>query len=697
MLLSIKINGKEIVLQEDFSFAISRENPIFNDPETLAGDYIESMTFPMKGNRDIFQNMNRIENRHKEREFDISIFYNNYHLISGTFTVKSAGADFITGDAKLNALSFFNKIKDLKLTDIEDNEVFFLGFTQNDIKNNITRVAKDLSTYFDYPFRFPPMINDEFYDEIEGYEYREVINQFFNYIGGSGVSFHKISTTNDSVVLFPVVPCFYLNYIIKTLAKSQAYTITLPTHSLFEKLILANNKSLDYENDYYNSLLAKGLNPNYEQNKWVDFTFTEIIKDPLNMLQGDTTQLKIKKKGIFKIRFDLKRTWRDYPAQDYKDKVRVILTGSQYTHFDLSNNQYLPVWLLENYTIKFQVHLNNDIPHRISGEIQFIDTDDLLPLYNMLVYTNKHVPAIEQLKLFTILKGLFNAGFYADDEKHEIEMITFNEIIGKSPVPLNIKMEPKWNVDKSKMGIELKYDNSYPESEHPDTIQYEKSSFAELPTLANIGDYAHVINEGSIYFYSESDDEDTDEGWELFNVRNKERKIEEDDMVSFDIPFDIPNMNQTKTVEAFTAFTGKYLMPQTQGKGASFLNKKTDTDDFTILVYHGMQEVQDLINWSMEKSPLASITKYDGLGHVIHPDHSLLLDDIEKNFYRSFINFLELSREVKFTTKMKIADFMKLRLQEKYTAAGYTFLIKSMKMSVGINDYSFVEMVIAVI
>ncbi|MCL2512200.1 MAG: hypothetical protein FWF09_09145 [Bacteroidales bacterium] len=166
MLLSIKINGKDIVLNDDFSFAINRENPIFNNPETLAGDYIESMTFQMKGNRDTFQNINRIESAagagfqpvpqapspSERAGGEVSIYYNNHHLISGTFTVKSATNNHITGDAKLNALSFFNAIKDLKLTDIPDSEMFRLGNDQKEVIKQINSITLNDNNIF--PFRF---------------------------------------------------------------------------------------------------------------------------------------------------------------------------------------------------------------------------------------------------------------------------------------------------------------------------------------------------------------------------------------------------------------------------------------------------------------------------------------------------------------------------------------------------------------
>jgi hypothetical protein len=144
----------------------------------------------------------------------------------------------------------------------------------------------------------------------------------------------------------------------------------------------------------------------------------------------------------------------------------------------------------------------------------------------------------------------------------------------------------------------------------------------------------------------------------------------------------------------------QYLMAEIEGKGESFLNKKTETNDFTILIWHGMNLISNDYS-AYSQGPLASIAKYNGIGTdlstVPKQPTSLLIEDIEKNFYQSFTHFLRTARELSFTTKMKIADFMKLRLQEKYTAGGYVFIIKSLKMSVTVNNYSLVDMVIAVI
>jgi len=682
-MLSIKLNGNNVVLNSDFSFSISRENPIFNDPETLAGDYIESMTFPIKGNRHIFKNVNRITSRIEVADYDIEIFYNGYHLISGTFTIKSADNDYITGDTKLNALSFFYKIRDLKLTDIPDEEMVILGITQENIKqqiNNITNGYYPIYNNNDKKVAFPTMLNNEFYDDSENFDFNGKINQYFH--TGSH-DFNTFITINGVITIYkhPFVPCFYLLYLIKTIIKSQSYSINFQNNSLLNKLIITTNCSLDDTNNDFQ--LIADFYTNYQISyfeTWRILYVNNIISDESSMIINDTV-IQIKETGHYKISFDLTvYNYENNSSWKYTGKLRITTSNST---TDINNNTILhfnknDVFTLYTYGTVFY-------PHK--GTIKFLNIENNFLLYNGIIKINHFVPEILQITLFSILKNLFNAGFFINESTHTIEMITFNQIISKSPIPLNIKLSNNWSIDKTAKGFTLKYENSYSKEEHPETINFTKTTFSKIPVIAKQGNYAHVINEANIYFYNE-DAKENEEKWEHFNIWNQESKIEEDDMITFDIPFSLLNMNQSEHDQ---------LMPQLEGKGISVFNEKVENEEYSILVYHGKQIASDTGLFANKTAPLASITKYDGQGNVIDPDHSLLIEDIEKNYYRSFIHFIRTSREVKFKTKMKIVDFMKLRMQEKYTACGYTFIIKSMKMSVSVNNYSFVEMTIAII
>ena len=686
-MLSIKLNGQPVVLKEDFSFSMTRENPIFNDPEALAGDYIESMTFPMEGNRVIFQNSNRISSNIRGVDYDIAIYFNGYHLVTGTFTVKSAGADYISGDAKLNALSFFYKIKDLKMTDLPETEVF--GFSSPTfIMHHLTE--GDYSQE-QYPFTFPPILNEDFYDDSESFKYGGIINDY--YLGAYRLSeiISDYSTDSQIIKLTPIVPCFYLSYLIKTMIKAQQYSIKLPTHSLLDKLILATNCSLDSTNDGDNSILTQSrtefdIYDGITLKIWRTLLHTKITSSSGIILNEGTTFI-VKKSGEYKIRFAFNEYKFPTSKPDpYSYKLQIV---SNMQTIEVENNQIIFLWTNETFTINIFVQKI----YVALGDIYIDNISEQFLQYEPNIYTNKHVPEIPQLQLFTIIKGIFNAGFFVNDAKREIETVTFNEIMEKYPTRLNIKIGADWSIDKSPMGIELKYDNSYTKEEHPNEIKYTKNTYDEIPFIGSPGDYAYVINEGSIYEW-----DDDEEGWELFNVWNQESKIEEDEMISFDIPIELPNMTIADTNTLYTYNDPYYcLMPQLSGKGISVFNKKTENKDFAILIYHGKQLATTNRVESDKTGPLASIVKYDGRGNVIDPDHSILLDDIVKSFHQGFINFIRTSREVKFKTKMRIVDFMKLRLQEKYTADGYVFIIKSMKMNVTVKDYSFVEMVIAVI
>lgn len=52
--IDIEVNGKELVLPQDFSLDITEENPLFHDSVTMHSDPV---TAPMEGNRQIFQNV----------------------------------------------------------------------------------------------------------------------------------------------------------------------------------------------------------------------------------------------------------------------------------------------------------------------------------------------------------------------------------------------------------------------------------------------------------------------------------------------------------------------------------------------------------------------------------------------------------------------------------------------------------------
>jgi hypothetical protein len=592
--------------------------------------------------------------------------------------VKQATEKSITGDAKLNALSFFNLIKDLKLTDIPDTEVFELGDNQKEVKQTINDIGLDKPNNF--PFRFPPMLNEDFYDDMEFFEYNGIVNEF-NADSHPGYVFHGLDIMTKFICLFPMVPCLFIEYLIKTLAKSQKYTITLPELPLLQKLILATNKSTDYYPDAKNIVHIVAQSSTIPSG-WADITIYSVIKNP-NEILGASHNFKIKETGYYRIKFYLNiydSTSQENLIEVYSEQIGLRVMNGPYIHV---NNTDL-VYLEENTSFYIQIYKNNT-NEQIKGEIKINLAKEEVPLFPESIYINKHVPDVEQIRLFSIIKALFNVGFYVDEMKRNIEAVTFNEIMTKTPIPLNIKMSREWSIDKIQKGFELKYENSYDESEHPETINFEELIFTQLQSIAQQGDYAYIINEANLYFFDEDEEE-----WTHFNIWNQEHKIEEDDMISFDIPVALTKMEQIH--ENYF----DYLMPIMEGKGESFLNKKTDTNDYTILIYEGKQIIRSR-EYSEYPGPLASITKYNGKGNIINPEQSLLLDDLEENFYQKFINFLRTSRELKFTTKMKIADFMKLRLQEKYTADGYVFIIKSMKMSVTVNNYSFVETVIAVI
>ena len=686
MLLSIKINGKEVVLKNDFSFSMTRENPIFNDPETLSGDYIESITFPMNGNRDIFQNMHRITSSIRDVEYDISIFYNNYHLTSGTYTVKKAGQDYITGDAKLNALSFFNKIKDLKLSDIPDTEMFHLGNTNTAVRNKINSITTNSPQ--NIPFRFPPLFNPDFFDDNEYFDYEGIINEITT-VGSAGTHvFNRVE--NNFPIIVPYVPCFFIEYLIKTLAKAQLYNIEIPDIPLLHKLILCSNKSLDkkIETNIYNELflLLSSSEVSTGMGQWLILSHTVGFPSQNFVLLTDTV-IKTKKTGTYRISIVGRLINNSLISINYRQKLRIIKNNDEVNFIELKNNDSIELAI--NDTIKiygfipwdgFSISANIGIRENVDADYNFVND----------VYTAKHVPEIPQIELFTVLKGLFNVGFYADDMTHTIEMITFNEIIAKPPQPLDIRLSTEWNIDKTEKGFELMYENSYEEKEHPEKIDYpDIATIEDLPINAEYGEYAFVRNEANIYFYDEDE-----EGWSHFNIWNKEHIIEKDDMVSFSIPVNLPVMTQNGNDD----FEFNYLMPTTEGKGNSFLNKKTDSDDYSIAIYMGLGHINTFIDQWAGYAAFASITRYDGKGNIhLSKEYSLLLDDVEKNFYQSFIHFLQRSRELSFRTKMKISDFAKLRLQEKYTAAGYTFIIKSMKITINAYDYSLVEMTVAVI
>ena len=698
-MLSIKLNGQPVVLKEDFSFSMTRENPIFNDPEALAGDYIESMTFPMEGNRLIFQNSNRISSNTRGVDYEIAIYFNGYHLVTGTFTVKSAGADYISGDAKLNALSFFYKIKDLKMTDIPDEEGFNLGGLTFNVKEQINKISRGEVADYDNHLKvaFPPLYNEEFYDDEDGktsFDYNGVVNEYGGiatvYGTGHEHIFNHADLESGALVIVPFVPCFYLSYLMKTMVKIQQYSITMPKHPLFDKLILATNRDIIQTNGERLSVLVDS--EAYAEASNSEWTILNhyAINDYYGMLQDDTTFI-IKESGFYKIEFSL-RQLTDWQAPEGENVTNIKIESSEGKDIYVTNEQAILFVQNETFTIS-----GNSTPGYtiITGKISIVSVNDIFE-YNIGVTLNKHVPGIEQLKLFTIIKGIFNAGFFINDAKREIETVTFNEIIEKYPARLNIKIGADWSIDKEQKGVEVKYGNSYTEEEHA-KIEYEVSTVDQLPKAAIVGSYAHVINEGNVYYYND------DYEWEFFSILNEEKKTEEDEMVSFDIPFELANMIHTErevkikhgSVIKFQEF---YLMPQTKGKGISIFNPKSDDDDFSILIYHGLQDVSNIpASTQYPKGPFASITKYDGHCNVINENYSLMLDDIVKNFHQSFINFIRTSREVKFKTKMKIVDFMKLRLQEKYAADGYVFIIKSIKMNITVKDYSFVEMVIAVI
>lgn len=706
-MLAITLNGKPVVLDADTSFTFKRENDMFNDPDTLSGDYIEALSIPLKGNSTILQNINRLTSNIRNKEFDIEIFYNGLKIIEGTYSIKGKNMTqtHVNGDVKINANHFFNLIADKKLIDIEDRD-----YEIEDFHNIVSLISEnDLP---DYPFRFPQLKNEDLYDDPininvfpgfisdedkEKLAFKGMINPYdktrkeflFNIIG-------DVEEVDWKTNIYPYVPCFFFKYIVQKIFNANHYRLAgrIMEDDVFKRLITITNTPLDQINKYKTDLHGiseKILVNGSMYNQVIHFkpAFTAVSDTDKQFNDGVIT---IKKEGYYIIDSSFSLI-SEFPIKESEPmsfsitffvhgRKENIIPGDSYFFYEGDTITDIEIICNAQPTIDKLFH--------IYGSITFTNRYyENANTYNRKVNIKNHIPTnIEQIKIFSIIKGLYNASFNVDTQRRAVEIVTFDEILNSSATELVIKFPKEMQMKRDTESFSLKYDDSIDHSEAP-IINYTSVSTLEMPKTALTGEHCLISNENAVYIFK-YDSEKKTYGWEFLSAYNSEEYIEHDDAQtnSFSISCKIFDNSSFKSI---TGEIQRELMPNISGKAKSVYNKDTDISEMYLAIYHGKAQVNaNNPGHQSEIGYLASPAKYDAYGEPIS-DYGITLDEIRERHYKNYIRFLRDKKLVKMTLPMKLKDFARMTLHRKYKTGNIEYIFKSITSTISMNGYTMPE------
>jgi hypothetical protein len=210
-MLQFKANGKILDLSSDFSITINKKNPFFSDDA--------SFSYPFKlpntdKNRSILGFRHRIENTANQYlMLPAEIILDGLLLFMGDVNVSNSDEEWIEGSLMENDGSFYYRIKDMNLHEINMGEMVFES--EEDAIDYINDGANKI-----YPERnmaFPDIFNDLYFGTPVN-----VSRQGYNkhWYDGSGI--HLVDENGDRTI---IIPFLYIKYVIKRLFAGLYYDI----------------------------------------------------------------------------------------------------------------------------------------------------------------------------------------------------------------------------------------------------------------------------------------------------------------------------------------------------------------------------------------------------------------------------------------------------------------------------------------
>ncbi len=243
---SIKIGSLYVVLDDNSTLSLERNNPLFAT-ELLPGDWSLPFTVPDCPTNDIIFNLPKdIANIYPfEADYNAQLYIGDKLYSNGRINVTR------TEKGRYN-LVFGNEISRLKsaiegkkLNEFDYGGVRTFGTTSDDIIAH----AKDtvLADPLVYDYVFPTIYNDTFYGEAQ------VNNPYYllmlNVYNAAGAAFKKnvIVTTESAANKYALAPQPYLQYIIKRIFAAAGFLLAgdFMNDSEMKKLLVYSNYAID--------------------------------------------------------------------------------------------------------------------------------------------------------------------------------------------------------------------------------------------------------------------------------------------------------------------------------------------------------------------------------------------------------------------------------------------------------------------
>lgn len=210
-MLSIKIDGQPVDLQNDFSVTLNLKSPIFSD----VGSYSYPFTIPCTTrNKIAFGFRHRVANTNSiYHEFEGEYLWNGKSLFFGTIKLKAANTEVFEGYLMEGKGDFNYKRKHDTLQNIDFGS---MGFTNENDAIVYVRGCKGKI----YPERnvcFPQIYNETYFEEAP----TDPDLLWFNKHDGAG----NISLVNGHGNRYVIVPMLFLRYVLQKIFEKFQYQL----------------------------------------------------------------------------------------------------------------------------------------------------------------------------------------------------------------------------------------------------------------------------------------------------------------------------------------------------------------------------------------------------------------------------------------------------------------------------------------
>jgi hypothetical protein len=678
-------------------FTWTRKSPIATAEGKFESDYVYSIDFINNDKNNIlFNTPLRFSRVNKKAEFNIRCIHFGSLIFEGVGEVEGANDDTINISVSSGASNFFFDIQDRKVTD-EMYDVYNAGSSLVDHAYYV--VTGDI----DRPYTFPKIYAPDFYGsnnpDFGGDPGTGEVGKYINNWNSASQEFRNNLpvTAPYKRNVYSMMPFFELPYVLDKIFAYFGYKGLgkIFTEADFQKMLIVNNRPLD-KVDYKT---FKGV---YSVENFLILSvetlinFDTIIEDVDNCYTFDG--YLIKSPGIYNISVEI--TYQAYSGFDIDDRVASTVfvktdAGVYIYNKDrgLTRNTPETVTFQKSFTaynadvgkkIQLSVLISNGGEGEVFSAQISIQNTSLLKVnsFDPVITASNHLP---DMMIGDFLSSIFFAFMqipFIDDEKKEIELVSFNDIIDSTEYVEfsdNIVNKPSTKANDT-TGISIDFspegmnEEDFSKINEADFIGY----FIDLSAVQNpeAGQIAGRLIDKAYYIYEYNED------------------LEEMNWVYL-TPF-AQNYTQGKsTTEISKQFSSllyqkdiEALYPELKQKANSTFFNITNDCKLQLIIDHGPRT--DEYN---NTYPSAGMGCYDRYGtKILDQDLSMIgTSGLLETRLQKWINHKINTTPVTMTKLMTSREAKQVQLKKKHRINGIDFIITSMRIPISNRKYSEVE------